>query len=180
MLLSYNECIDKYGSDYLLKKEIANGNIFMKEKGVYSTKRNVSDIEVIMNKYPKAVFTDRSAFYYHSLTDVIPDHFYLATRREDSRIRDSRVKQSFLKDEIFEPGIESLQYNNMSIRIYSKERMLVELMRFRTKMPFDYYKEIIQSYRRIAEEMDFGLVEDYAYMFRNGESIMNQIQMEVL
>ena len=180
MLLSYNECIDKYGSDYLLKKEIANGNIFMKEKGVYSTKRNVSDIEVIMNKYPKAVFTDRSAFYYHSLTDVIPDHFYLATRREDSRIRDSRVKQSFLKDEIFEPGIESLQYNNMSIRIYSKERMLVELMRFRTKMPFDYYKEIIQSDRRIAEEMDFGLVEDYAYMFRNGESIMNQIQMEVL
>ena len=145
MLLSYNECIDKYGSDYLLKKEIANGNIFMKEKGVYSTKRNVSDIEVIMNKYPKAVFTDRSAFYYHSLTDVIPDHFYLATRREDSRIRDSRVKQSFLKDEIFEPGIESLQYNNMSIRIYSKERMLVELMRFRTKMPFDYYKEIIQT-----------------------------------
>ena len=25
--------------------------------------------------------------------------------------------------------------------------------------------------------MDFGLVEEYAYMFRNGENIMNQIQM---
>ena len=180
MLLSYNECINKYGSDYLLKKEIASGNIFMTEKGIYSTKQYVSDLEVIMNKYPKAVFTGRSAFYYHSLTDIIPDYFHLATKREDTRIKDPRVKQSFLKEEIFEAGIENLQYNNLSIRIYNRERLLVELMRFKSQMPFDYYKEIIQSYRRITEGMDYGLVEDYASMFRNGESIMNQIQMEVL
>jgi hypothetical protein len=180
MLLTYNDCIDKYGSDYQLKKEIASGNIFMKEKGIYSTSRNISDVEVIMSKYPKAVFTDRSAFYYHSLTDVIPDYFYLATKREDSRIRDKRVKQSFLLSEIFDPGIEEILYNDIKIRVYDKERMLVELMRFKSKMPFDYYKEIIQNYRRVSEEMDFGLVEDYAYMFRNGENIMNQIQLEVL
>ena len=53
-------------------------------------------------------------------------------------------------------------------------------MRFKSKTPFEYYKEIIQNYRGITEEMDFGLVEDYVCMFRNGESIMNQIQMEVL
>ena len=47
MLLTYQECMDKYGSDYQLKKEIGNGNLFMKEKGIYSTKRNVSEIDVI-------------------------------------------------------------------------------------------------------------------------------------
>ena len=31
-------------------------------------------------------------------------------KREDSRIRDSRVKQSFLKDEIFEAGIEEMDF----------------------------------------------------------------------
>lgn len=180
MLLTYNECIDKYGSDYKLKKEVLKGSIFLKEKGIYSTKRGTSDIEVIMSKYPRAVFTGKSAYYYHSLTDVIPDYFHLATKREDSRIKDARVKQSFLKDEIFEPGIEEMQYNNTTIRIYNRERMLIELMRFKSKIPFDYYKEIIQNYRRISDEMDYGLVEDYAYMFRNGENIMNQIQMEVL
>lgn len=180
MLLTYNDCIDKYGSDYQLKKEIAGGNIFMKEKGIYSTTRNVSDVEVIMSKYPKAVFTDRSAFYYHSLTDVIPEFFYLATKREDSRIKDKRVRQSFQLSEIFESGIEEISYNNIQIRVYNKERMLVELMRFKSKLPFDYYKEIIRNYRMVTEEMDFGLVEDYAYMFRNGENIMNQILMEVL
>jgi len=180
MVLTYSECLKKYGSDYKIKKELGKGELFVKEKGVYSTERNISDLDIVTSKYPRAVFTGKSAFYYHSLSDVIPDHFHLATKREDSRIKDRRVKQSFLKDEIFEPGIIEMKYNNSRIRIYDKERMLIELMRFRNNIPFDLYKEIIQNYRCIAEEMDFGLVEDYAYMFRNGNTLMNQIQMEVL
>ena len=180
MLLTYKECLDRYGSDYQLKKEISKGNLFMKEKGVYSTARNVSEIDVIMRKYPKAVCTGKSAFFYHSLTDVIPDHYYLATRRTDTRIKDTRVVQSFLKDDLYEAGIMELQYNNSNIRIYDRERMLIELMRFRSKMPMDYYKEIIQNYRKLSYELDFGLVEDYAALFKNGTTLMNMIQMEVL
>ena len=160
MLLTYKECLDKYGSDYQLKKEIASGSLFMKEKGIYSTKRNHSEIDVILRKYPKTVCTGKSAFYYHSLTDVIPDHYYLATRRTDTRIKDPRVIQSFL--------------------IYDKERMLIELMRFKTKLPMDYYKEIINNYRKLSFELDFGIVEDYAAMFKSGAKLMNMIQMEVL
>ena len=180
MLLSYQECIDRYGSDYKLKKELASGNIFMKEKGVYSTRRNASEIDVIMRKYPKTVCTGNSAFYYHSLTDVIPGHYYLATKRTDTRIKDSRIRQSFVKDEIFDAGIVELKYNHSNIRIYSLERMLIELMRFRAKIPMDYYKEVIRNYRLLSNEMDFGLVEEYAAMFRNEATLMNMIQMEVL
>ena len=73
-----------------------------------------------------------------------------------------------------------LQHNNSNIRIYDRERMLIELMRFRSKMPMDYYKEIIQNYRKLSYELDFGLVEDYAALFKNGTTLMNMIQMEVL
>ena len=180
MLLTYQECMDKYGSDYQLKKEIGNGNLFMKEKGIYSTLRNASEIDVIMLKYPKTVCTGKSAFYYHSLTDVIPDHYYLATRRTDTRIKDPRISQSFLKDDIFDAGITKIQYNNSSIRIYDKERMLIELMRFKSKTPMDYYKEIINNYRKLSFNLDFGLVEEYAAMFKSSAKLMNMIQMEML
>ena len=180
MLLTYQECLDKYGSDYQLKKEIGKGTLFMKEKGIYSTKRNASEIDVIMRKYPKTVCTGKSAFYYHSLTDVIPDHYYLATRRSDTRIKDSRVIQSFLKDDIFDAGITEIIYNNSNIRIYDKERMLIELMRFKTKIPMDHYKEIITNYRGISFESGYGIVEDYAAMFKNGAKLMHMIQTEVL
>ena len=152
----------------------------MKEKGIYSTLRNASEIDVIMLKYPKTVCTGKSAFYYHSLTDVIPDHYYLASRRTDTRIRDPRIRQSFLKDDIFDAGITEIHYNHSNIRIYDKERMLIELMRFRFKIPMDYYKEIINNYRKLSINLDFGLVEDYAGMFKSGVKFMNMIQMEVL
>ena len=180
MLLTYQECLDKYGSDYQIKKEIGSGALFMKEKGIYSTKRNASEIDVIMCKYPRTVCTWKSAFYYHSLTDVIPDHYYLATKRTDTRIKDPRVIQSFLKNEIFDAGITEVQYNNSRIRVYDRERMLIELMRFKTRIPMDYYKEIINNYRKLSFELDFGIVEEYAAMFKNGARLMNMIQMEVL
>lgn len=180
MLLLYQECLDKYGSDYQIKKEIERGTLFMKEKGIYSTNRNVPEIDVIMRKYPKAVCTGKSAFYYHSLTDVIPDHYYLATKRTNTRIKDQRVKQSFMKEEIFDAGITEIQYNNSGVRIFDKERMLVELMRFKSDMPMDYYKEIIGNYRNLSFELDFGVVENYAAMFKNGKKLMNMIQLEVL
>ena len=180
MLLTYQECLDKYGSDYQIKKEIGSGALFMKERGIYSTKRNTSEIDVIMRKYPRTVCTWKSAFYYHSLTDVISDHYYLATKRSDTRIKDPRVIQSFQTDEIFDAGITEIQYNNSSIRVYDRERMLIELMRFRTRIPMDYYKEIINNYRKLSFELDFGIVEEYSAMFKNSAKLMNMIQLEVL
>ncbi len=180
MVLTYKECIEKYGSDHLMKKEISEGKLFQKEKGIYSLQKSCSELEIIGTKYPRSIFTGESAFYYHSLTDVIPDYYYLATLRTDSRIKDNRVKQSFLKEEIFEMGKTTMQRNNTEITVYSLERMLIELMRFRNKLPFDYYKEIISNYRNRVEIMDIALVEEYANRFRNSDKMMGMIQMEVL
>lgn len=180
MVLTYKECIEKYGSDYMLKREIAEGRIYQKEKGIYSLQKFCSELEIISVKYPRAVFTGESAFYYHSLTDVIPDYYNLATVRSDSRIKDARVKQSFLKEEIFDMGKIQIQRNNIRINIYSLERMLIELMRFKGELLFDYYKEIISNYRNKVERMDIAKVEEYADKFKNADKLMDMIQMEVL
>ena len=180
MILTYKQCIEKYGSDYMLKKEIEEGRIFQKEKGIYSTKKYCSGLEIINAKYPRAIYTGESAFYYHSLTDVIPDYYYLATVRIDTRIKDTRVRQTYLKEDIFDMGKIEMQYHNTVINIYSLERMLIELMRFKNKMSFDYYKEIVLNYRNKVEAMDIAKVEEYADKFKNGDRLMNMIQMEVL
>jgi hypothetical protein len=180
MILTYKECIEKYGSDYLLKKELAVGNVFQEEKGIYSLQKPCSELGIISAKYPRAVFAGKSAFYYHSLTDVIPDYYYLAMVRNNSRINDPRVKQSVLKADLFEMGKIQMQRNNIKINIYDLERMLVELMRFKSKWPFDYYKEIILNYRNKVEMMDIGKVEEYANHFKNADKLMDMIQAEVL
>lgn len=180
MILTYKACIQKYGSDYQIKKEIAAGNLFKQEKGIYSDNKRCSEIELVITKYPRAVYTGESAYYYMGLTDVIPDEHVIATKKSDSRIKDENIRQQFIKDELFEFGKTTIEYRNIFVPVYRLERLLVDLIRSRSKMPFDYYKEIIRNFRERAEKMDFFLIEQYASAFRTRNSIMNAIQLEVL
>lgn len=43
---------------------------------------------------------------------------------------------------------------NITINIYDEERMLVELIRRKNTIPFDYYKEIISNYRKKIDKID--------------------------
>lgn len=66
------------------------------------------------------------------------------------------------------------------ICVYNKERLLVEVMRRQATLPLDYYKEIIASYRRIVEDLDLRLVEDYMSLFKRQDAMFDILQREVL
>ncbi len=174
------ECLEKYGSDYYIEKKIENGELYKICKGVYSEKKYVPEIAVFTYKYPNAVLTMKSAFYFHGLTDVIPDECELATTRDAAKIRDGKVKQYFVQDDFFEEGIETADYKGYDIRIYNKERMLIELVRYKSKLPFDYYKEIILNYRKLLPKLDMQKIQDYALMAPKSNKVLAIIQMEVL
>ena len=71
MLLSYQECLEKYGTDYKIKKCVQEGELYVKEKGIYSDKRCVPELEIISKKYPNAIITLNSAFYYYVICLLI-------------------------------------------------------------------------------------------------------------
>ena len=180
MIYSYEECLEKYNSDYQIRKQIAMHNLYKIEPGIYSDQNYESHTAVIMKKYPYAVFTLNSAFYYHGLTDTIPQKYYLQTDKDATKISDKRVKQCFDNYSSMNIGVEIIEYNGDNIRIFSKERLLIELVRNRTKLPFDYYKEIIGNYRKIIHELDFQIIEEYAEELPKTALVMNTIRMEVL
>lgn len=180
MLFSYYDCIEKYKNDYQLNKAIKKGEIFKIESGIYSDSANISETKIIIFKYHNSVFTMNSAFYYYGLTDVIPDKYHLATVKDAYKITDKRVKQYFHRDDIYPVGISEICRQGINLKIYDKERMLIELIRSKSKLPFDYYKEIIESYRKIINEMDIEKLQEYLLCFPKQESIFNVIQLEVL
>ena len=90
------ECLEEYGSDYFIEKKIEEGEMFKVGRGIYSKKKYVPEIAKFVYKYPNAVVTMKNAFYFHGLTDVIPDECDLATTRDATKIKDERVKQYFI------------------------------------------------------------------------------------
>ncbi|MCI9212837.1 MAG: hypothetical protein HFH17_07350 [Ruminococcus sp.] len=179
MLFSYNQCITLYGNDYQIKKQLDKKNIYKLEKGIYSDREYEPELAIISMKYPYAVFGMDSAFYYQGLTDTIPGIYHLVTNKDATKIRDKRVKQTFEQPEYFSAGIEDKRYNGIKIKVYSRERMLVDLIRFKKKFSFDYYKEIISRYRNITYELDIQEVQEYAYVLPKTNLILDALESEV-
>ncbi len=180
MIYSYQECLEKYGTDYKIKKEIRERKLFQKEKGIYSDQPYVSELEIIAAKYPKAVFTLNSAFYYYGLTDTIPSYYYLATPKSTRKIRDGRVKQIYENSEEFNLGKTTLEYEGALISIYDRERLLIELIRNKNKIPFDLYKELVVNFRKIIDELDVAQISDYSYVLPKTNLIMETLRLEIL
>ena len=171
MLYTRNEISKKYKSTYQLNKALNNKEIFKIENGIYSDEEYVNPLLIIKKKYPNAIFTMDSAFYYWNLTEVIPNQFSLATKRFNTRYKDVDIKQYFIKDNLFEFGKTTLKVENVE--------MLIELVRKKSQIPLDYYKEIISNYRKIVNTLDPFKISNYISYYKNDETLYNRIQSEV-
>lgn len=180
MLMSYHDCEGKYKSYYQIKKALDAGQLYKIAPGIYADRPNVTELEIISFQYAQAVFTMDSAFFYHGMTDVIPEKYHLATAKDAYKIGGTRIRQYFHRGDIFPIGIMSMQYRSTTIRIYDRERMLIELFRNKKSLPFDYYKEIIESYRRTIKTLDLEKLQEYMFAFPKQNHIWKAIELEVM
>lgn len=180
MVLGYKNCIDIYGTDYKLKEALSNKEIYKIGAGIYSNNKRVGDIEFLAFVRPDAIFTMKTAFYIYGLTDMIPDAYDLAVDRLSSKTKYEKVdvKYCFQPKQILDVGKTKYKYNGTEINIYDKERLLIELLRYSTKIPFDLYKEVINNYRKT--DVDYNKIEDYLKYFKTKEKIAEKIRLEVL
>lgn len=179
MIYSAQEVIKKYGTRYNLSKALKRKEIFKLEHGIYSDKDLVNPMIIISKKYPSAIITMDSAFYYYDLTDVIPRKTYVATNRNSNIINDEKIVQIKVPKDILNFGKDEVIVDGEKVKMYNKERLLVELIRKKNQIPFDYYKEIISNYRKIVDELDMYKIEEYLSLYKNGVNIANALLREV-
>jgi len=180
MIMTYNEAVSEYGSEYRLSRAVAEKSIFRQESGIYSTKRNVPELGIIMKKYSKAILTGEHAYYIHGLTDIIPEKYDLATPSKSAKLKDKRIRQIYVEDRLLHLGESEMDIDGYTIKVYDKERMLIELLRNKNKMPHDMYKEIISNYREIIENLELWRIQEYASIFPKSKMISRALDEEVL
>lgn len=179
MIIDYKKCISEFGSNYMVLKEIDEGRLYKVAPGVYSDTANVSNLEIFVALYPETIFTSNSAYFYHGLTDSIPEKYNVASLRDTSKIKRADVHQHFYPESIYQLGVEEILWENTTIRLYNKERMLIELIRHKNKMPFDLYKEIVSSYRNNLDSLDSEKIVEYVQQFPAAAKISEAIHLEV-
>lgn len=180
MVLSFKECLKKYGGRYQFEQLVRDGGLYKVSSGLYSDKKDCSEIEILLAKYPRAVVTLQSAYFYYEFSDTIPEAFHLATDRDATKINDRQVVQHFMPKGTVEIGVISCQFLNDNVsRIFDKERLLIETARNKTKLPYDLYKEVIESYRKIKDTLYPAKLTDYLESFPKKDSLLRTIESEV-
>lgn len=179
MIYTHKQCLKEKGSSYMIQKAVMDGELYQIEKGVYADTHDVSTLAILSTKHPEAIITLDTAFYYHGLTDVIPDEYYLATPKHARKLRDPRIKQVYVPDNIFSLGMIVMYRRDAAFKIYDKERMLIELLSRKNSLPYDYYKEILGNYRSQIHELDIERIQNYAESFPKHKMISAALLSEV-
>jgi len=179
LIKTYKELISDGITDKNIKNMILEEKLFKIEKGYYSSSKTYEEIELITKKYPNSIITLDSAFYYYGLSNIKPNKYHLATLHKAKVIKNDKIKQLFIKEKIFDIGKSILNYNNIMINIYDKERLLIELIRNKNKFDIYYYEEIINNYKKIVNYLDINKIYSYLDNFTYNEKILEEIEREL-
>lgn len=179
MVYTHKELKAIYGSNYQIQKAVKEGKLYKIEMGIYSNKQHNHYLDIFTKKYPNAIISGESAYYYHNLTDIIPTKIFMTTERTSGRFNDDFIEQSYSVDSYFNLGKTIIEFEGVKINIYDKERMLIELVKNKRNTAYDYYKEIIDNYRKEKDRLDLYKLYEYACVYPNGEKIISIIQDEV-
>jgi len=179
MYLNYTDCRRRFGSPYQIDKAVTDGRIKKIEPGVYSDGGRVSELGTIQFKYPKGILAFESAYFYHDLTDVIPDAYHLATPSNAPAINDPRVRQHYIPLAIHALGEIEIEYCGDKVRTYDLERLLIDTARMKNKLPSDLYKEVVLSFRSRVGSLSEEKIGNYLPFFPKRNMIERILYEEV-
>ena len=179
MLYSFAECKEKFGSPYQIDKAVAAGSLWKLGVGVYSDTGAENELEIVQWRHPNAVMTFDSAYFYHDLTDMVPEFYYMATAHGARPIRDPLVKQFYMPSGTEGVGVTTIDYCGDRVRTFDLERLLIETARMKGKLAPDLYKEVVLSFRRKSSELEAYKIADYLAHFARRDAIESIIYEEV-
>lgn len=167
---NYKEIKEKFKNQHNIDIQIARKKLFKIMKGIYSDTKDVDELAILFKKYPGCILTLESAFYYYELSEYKPNCIIVGTRRNFTRITMPNIKQSFYSNMSLDDNAIHYIKNGIEVNVFSRERLLVELIRNKNKFSKEYYDEVYKNYLRISDSLDSELVIKYAKMYRNKES----------
>ena len=178
MIIRHKDLVNKGYSAYQIKKLVEENKLYFIKKGVYSTDKNINYFEMIAKKHPNAIYTLETAAYIYKLKSKLPNIYYVSSKQKDRKMKEDFIKQVFMTDELYHIGINNMTYQNVNIKAYDLERLLIEIVRNKTNIDNDSYKEIINNYSKIAKLLNRRKLEEYLPYFKNPK-ILERINNEV-
>lgn len=138
--------------DLGLLTRVKNGYYSLAPEGECADPDSKKEEQMILGLFPDGVLTLESAlFYYHYLRER-PYCWHIAVDKNTSKSRFKLqyplVEPHYTEGEILSLGAASMPFGGGRMRIYEKERLVCDCMRFEDKLEREVVQEAIRCYLR--------------------------------
>lgn len=110
----------------------------------------VSEVKTVSQLFPDGIFCMQTALFYYRYSDRVPLSWEIAVSKDSGKSR-FKIEYPFVKPYYVEPGILNIglaegNMDGLSIRIYDKERVICDCIRYVNKMDREIFNKAIQAY----------------------------------
>jgi predicted transcriptional regulator of viral defense system len=107
------------------------------------------DLVSVSLKIPSGAICLISALAYHEITTQVPHEVYVALERgtEPPRLGHPPIRIFWFSGQAFTLGIQTHKIDDVTVRIYSPEKTIVDCFKYRNKMGLDTAIEALKLYR---------------------------------
>ena len=134
------------------EKLIAGGYVEKIRRGYYQwiNPDDFSEVGTVIRLFPDAILCMDTALRYYGYSDRTPGDWHLAVSKDSGKSR-FKIDYPFVKPYYVEPAVLELGLTNgtmdgHAIRIYDKDRLICDCLRYRNKMDKEIFNKAIQKY----------------------------------
>ena len=134
------------------EKLIADGYVEKIRRGYYQwiNPDDFSEVGTVIRLFPDAILCMDTALRYYGYSDRTPGDWHLAVSKDSGKSR-FKIDYPFVKPYYVEPAVLELglitgTMDGHAIRIYDKERLICDCLRYRKKMDKEIFNKAIRKY----------------------------------
>ena len=109
-----------------------------------------SEVGTIVRLFPDAILCMDTALRYYGYSDRTPLEWHLAVSKDSCKTRFNIdypfIKPYYVKPSILELGLTEREMDGHTARIYDKDRLICDCLRYRNKMDKEIFNKAIQNY----------------------------------
>ena len=134
------------------EKLIADGYVEKIRRGYYQwiNPDDFSEVGTVIRLFPDAILCMDTALRYYGYSDRTPGDWHLAVSKDSGKSRFiidyPFVKPYYVEPAVLELGLTTGSMDGHAIRIYDKERLICDCLRYRNKMDKEIFNKAIQKY----------------------------------
>ena len=134
------------------EKLIADGYVEKIRRGYYQwiNPDDFSEVGTVIRLFPDAILYMDTALRYYGYSDRTPGDWHLAVSKDSGKSRFKIdypfVKPYYVEPAVLELGLTTGTMDGHAIRIYDKDRLICDCLRYRNKMDKEIFNKSIQKY----------------------------------